>query len=155
MPETDRWLTEYGDSHRNVVFPPLFWVSVPVLVLGTVGFFWSLPIPAAFADISPVLNWGTAFLMAAVVYYFIISVSLAIGILPIILGITAFEMWLQNSGLPLRQVSAGLILGGIVGLYLGHYPRGGTSAVVRDIQLMMIAPLWVLAKIYRRLGIPL
>ena len=155
MPETDRWLTEYGDHHNKVSFPLLFWLCVPALVIGTVGLFWSLPVPAAFVEISPVLNWGTTFLMAAVVYYFIISVTLAIGVLPLILGIAAFEIWLQNSGWPLRQVSAALVMGGVIGLYVGHYPRGGTSEVVRDIQLMMIAPMWVLSKIYRRLGIPL
>ena len=155
MSETDRWLTEYENSHSDVTFPFLFWVSAPVLMVGTIGLLWSLPVPVAFTEISPVLNWGTTFLMAAIVYYFIISVSLAIGMLPLILSITAFEMWLQNSGWPARQVSAALILGGIIGLYLGHYPRGGTSAVVRDVQLMMIAPLWVLSRLYRRLGIPL
>jgi hypothetical protein len=155
MPETDRWLTEYGRTHSDVTFPFLFWISAPVLVVGTVGLFWSLPVPVAFREISPVLNWGTAFLMAAVVYYFIISVSLAIGMLPLILLITAFEMWLQHSTWPARQLSASLVLCGVIGLYLGHYPRGGTSAVVRDIQLMMIAPLWALSRLYRRMGIPL
>jgi hypothetical protein len=155
MSETDSWLTEYGNSHSDVTFPFLFWISAPVLLVGTIGLLWSLPVPEAFREISPVLNWGTAFLMAAVVYYFIISVSLAIGMLPLILLITAFEMWLQHSAWPARQFSAALILGGVIGLYLGHYPRGGTSAVVRDIQLMMIAPLWALSRLYRRLGIPL
>lgn len=155
MPETDQWLVEYGNCHNDVSYPVLFWVSVPLLILGTVGLFWSLPVPAAFAEISPVLNWGTAFLMAAVIYYFIISVPLAIGALPLILGIAALEMWLEKSGFPPRQVSASLVLGGLIGLYLGHYAHGGTSAVVRDIQLMMIAPLWVLSRLYRRVGIPL
>jgi uncharacterized membrane protein YGL010W len=64
-------------------------------------------------------------------------------------------LWLENSGLPSRKLSAGLVMGGVIGLYIGHYPRGGTHAVVRDIQLMMIAPMWVLSRLYRRLGIPL
>jgi hypothetical protein len=82
---------------------------VPILVLGTVGILWSLPVPEEFARISPVLNWGSVFLMAAVVYYFIISIPLAIGMLPFVAGITA----------------------------------------------MMIGPAWLLANLYRRLGIPI
>ena len=79
MTDVDHWLTHYGKSHANVSFPILYWMAVPALVVGTVGLLWSLSVPGAFTDISPVLNWGTTFLMAAVVYYFIISLSLAIG----------------------------------------------------------------------------
>jgi hypothetical protein len=155
MPESDRWLTEYGASHSNIALPALFWIAIPALVTGTVGLLWSLPVPVEFTEISPVLNWGTTFLMVTVVYYFIISVTLAIGMLPVILVIVVFEMWLAISGFPARQVSAGLILSGVVSLYLVHYATGGTAAVVRDVQLMMIAPMWVLSNVYRRLGIPL
>jgi hypothetical protein len=43
---------------------------------------------------------------------------------------------------------------GVAGLSLGHYEAGGLRAVLRDVQLVMIAPLWLLSNIYRRLGIP-
>ena len=64
--------------------------SVPMVVLGTVGLLWLLPTPDEFFNISPLLNWGSAFLMVTAVYYFIISVSLAIGMLPFILGVASF-----------------------------------------------------------------
>jgi hypothetical protein len=40
------------------------------------------------------------------------------------------------------------------GLYASHYAGGGLRAVCRDIQLMMIAPVWMLSVLYRNLGIP-
>ena len=52
---------------------------MPLVVIGTVGLLWSLPVPDRFYAISPLVNWGSLFLMAATVYYFIISVPLAIG----------------------------------------------------------------------------
>ena len=76
-----RWAPEQS-PHES---PAL--MTVPMVVLGTVGLLWTLPIPDQFFEISPLLNWGTAFLMATAVYYFIISVSLAIGMLPFLLGI--------------------------------------------------------------------
>ncbi|VUX55377.1 conserved protein of unknown function [uncultured Woeseiaceae bacterium] len=127
---------------------------MPILVLGTVGLLWSLPIPEEFVKISPVLNWGSAFLMVAVVYYFIISISLAIGMLPFVVGVTALQLWLVRSSFSLIGVSSGLFVASIVGLYLGHYRRGGIKAVFYDIQLMMIAPAWLLSNLYKRLGIP-
>ncbi len=152
--ETDRWLSDYGDSHTDITYPGIYWLSVPILVLGTVGMLWSLPIPEEFVKISPVLNWGSAFLMVAVVYYFIISISLAIGMLPFVVGVTALQLWLVRSSFSLIGVSSGLFVASIVGLYLGHYRRGGIKAVFYDIQLMMIAPAWLLSNLYKRLGIP-
>ena len=102
---------------------------MPILVLGTVGMLWSLPIPEEFVKISPVLNWGSTFRMVAVVYYFIISISLAIGMLPFVVGVTALQLWLVRSSFSLIGVSSGLFVASIVGLYLGHYRRGGIKAV--------------------------
>jgi len=155
MSETSSWLDQYERSHRSLSYPAVFWVSVPVVVLGTVGLFWSLPVPDEFFDISPLLNWGSAFLMVSVVYYFIISLSLAIGMLPFMLGIAAFQMWLEQSGYSIRRASAGLLIAGIIGLWLGHSRDGGIAAVVRDLQLMMIGPAWLLSTLYRRFGIPI
>ena len=154
MPETDRWLTEYGNNHEQISFAGIYWIAVLLLVLGTVGMLWSLPIPIEFARISPVLNWGSSFLMAAVVYYFIISMSLAIGMLPFIFGIAAVETWLVASPYSLVRVSTTLFALSLVGLYLGHRGNGGVRAVFRDIQLMMIAPVWLLSNLYKRFGIP-
>ena len=154
MPETDRWLAEYGDNHRDIAHPAAYWPAVLLLVIGTVGMLWSLPVPQAFAEISPVLNWGSAFLMAAVVYYFILSVTLALGMLPFVIGVSALQLLLVASKWPLSGVSLALVVLAVAGLYLGHHAAGGLRAVFRDVQLMMIGPAWLLANLYRRLGIP-
>ncbi len=154
MSETDQWLIDYGKSHRDVGNAGLYWLAVPVLVIGTVGLLWAIPVPEAFVEISPFLNWGTAFLMATVVYYFIISVSLAIGMLPFMFGVAAIASWLHLSRFPPVLVSASLTGGAIIGLWLGQYAKGGIKSVLHDIQLMMIAPMWLLSALYRRLGIP-
>jgi len=155
MPETDRWLTDYGESHSDIRYAAVYWVAVLTLVLGTVGMLWSLPVPAEFTDISPVINWGSCFLMAAVVYYFIISMPLAIGMLPFVFGVAALQIWLAESPHSLGRVATILFAASLCGLYLVHRGRGGIRAVFRDIQLMMIAPAWLLSVIYRRFGIPL
>lgn len=155
MPDTDQWLTRYERNNRDIRLPLVYWLAAPLLVLGFVGLLWALPIPAEFRRISPLLNWGSAFLMATLIYYFIISVPLALGMLPFIVGVMALEMWLAASDNWLRPVAAGLTLAGLAGLVAGHASRGGLRAVFRDVQLLMIAPLWLLSVVYRRLGIPL
>ena len=154
MSETDQWLNNYGENHRHVAVPVVYWVAVGTLVLATVGMLWSLPVPEEFVRISPVLNWGSAFLMVAVVYYFIISVSLAIGMLPVVFGISGITVWLERSQFEVAIVSAGLFVFSIAGLFAGRHANGGFRAVFEDIQMMMIAPVWLLSRLYSRLGIP-
>jgi len=154
MPETDQWLTDYGENHRKISHPAVYWTAVPLLAAGTVGMFWSLPVPAEFFNISPLLNWGSAFLMAAVVYYFIISVALAIGMLPFVFGVSGLQMWLSQSESGLVPVAISLFVTGVIGLVIGQHGNGGTRAVLVDIQMMMIAPVWLLSRLYRRVGIP-
>ena len=154
MSETHKWLDRYEQNHRDLAYPLVYWAAVPLVVLGTVGLLWLLPVPQEFFDISPLLNWGSAFLMAATVYYFIISVSLAIGMLPFVVGVTAIQIWLANSEWSLRNVSLVLAMISLTGLVAGQIPNGSPRQVLRDIQLVMIGPVWILSNLYRRLGIP-
>ena len=154
MTETDGWLRRFEDTHQDLSNPAIYWAAVPVVVVGMVGLLWSLPVPDEFFEISPLLNWGTAFLMAAAVYYFIISVSLAIGMLPFVIGVAGIHMWLVASGYPLFRLSLGLLVAGIIGLWLGHRNEHGLRAVLDDLQFMMIGPVWLLSVLYRRIGIP-
>jgi uncharacterized membrane protein YGL010W len=155
MTGIDNWLDRYEREHDDLTNPIVYWAAVPMVVLGTVGLFWYLPIPAEFVEISPLLNWGSAFLMATAIYYFIISLSLAIGMLPFLLGLAALQLWLERSPYPQLGVSVGLLVAGTVGLWLGRRGPGSVRGVLRDFQLMMIGPAWLLSVIYKRFGIPI
>ena len=55
MTDVDSWLERYEKSHQNLKNPVVFWAAVPMVVLGTVGVLWYLPIPEEFFEISPLL----------------------------------------------------------------------------------------------------
>ncbi len=153
MSDTDNWLCHYEQAHRDIHNPVIFWAAVPLLVLGTTGLLWNLAIPVQFQEISPLLNWGSAFLMVTAIYYFIISLSLAIGLLPFLLGLASIQMWLSASSLPAGSVSLLLLVAGLIGLAIG---RGGSlRLLLQDLQLMMIGPAWLLSVLYKRFGIPI
>ncbi|MDH5501174.1 MAG: hypothetical protein OEY72_08755, partial [Gammaproteobacteria bacterium] len=136
----------------GLAYPVMHRIGVIAAVFGLIGLLWALPVPDEFLAISPLLNWGTTFLMAAVVYYFVIATSLAIGILPFALGLTACALWLDNSAWSLELGAGAALLVGIASLFFGR--GSGGAALMSDIQLMMIGPVWQLSRLYRRLGIP-
>lgn len=155
MNETVDWLQRYEDSHAELAAPALYFAAIPMVVLGTVGLLWTIPVPDAFVRISPLLNWGSCFLMASVVYYFIISVPLAIGMLPFVVGVAALQSLLATSDYSPLRVSGALLLAGIFGLWAGRRRQWSPGPVWKDLQLMMIGPAWLLSVLYRRIGIPI
>lgn len=155
MSETEDWLTRYGNSHATIASPLVYWAAVPLVVLGVVGLLWWIPIPEEFESISRLVNWGSLFLMAATVYYFIISVPLAIGMLPFVIGVAWVQVWLESSEYSPVHVSAGFLLAGILGLLLGRRQNRPIARMFKDLQLMMIGPAWLLSVLYRRMGIPI
>lgn len=154
MTLAEQWLEEYSKTRPGYPLTPLKWLSVPLLVVGTVCLLWTLPTPPAFEPSANVLNWGTLFVMAAIVYYFIVSIPLAIGTLPFVVGVVAAVAWLDRLQTPLWVIGLTFAGLGMFGQMLEHVRHGRLPPLVREIQLLMIAPLWLVAVIYRRLGIP-
>lgn len=150
--DIDNWLTRFGESHRNLRNPLVYWAAVPMLLVGLSGLLWSLPVPAEFRQISPLLNWGSTFLMVTAIYYFIISLALAIGLLPLLLGLASIQLWLAGSTWSADAINTGCAAAGFAGIALG---RGlSARAIAEDLQLIMIGPAWLLSVVYKRFGIP-
>jgi len=127
---------------------------VPIIVVSLVGLLASLPVPAAFAAISPLLNWGTLLLLLGVVYYFAMSWSLALGMLvfaSIVIGVLALIERLPGS---LWLACVALFVVAWIGQFIGHHYEGKRPSFFKDVQFLMIGPLWLMSFIYRRLRIP-
>ena len=154
MRSIHEWLDEYGESHQNPVNKRIHWICVPAIVLSVIGLLWSLPVPAAFGDISPAMNWAVLFAMAAVVYYFILSVPLGIGAAAGLVLLLLATAVLDRFTTPLWLLSLVIFVIAWVGQFIGHRIEGRKPSFFKDLQFLMIGPLWVLSGLYRRAGIP-
>ncbi len=154
MRSADEWFAEYGESHINPTNKLIHWICVPAIVVSVIGLLWSLPVPEAFRSISPALNWGTAFVMAAVVYYFLMSVSLGLGMVLVVLAMMAVVNWLDGFATPLWVISLAIFVIAWIGQFIGHIVEGKKPSFFKDLQFLMIGPAWLLGFVYRRLGIP-
>jgi hypothetical protein len=151
--DTDTWLGAYGQLRAPGPGHPSEWLGTPIAIAGLVAWLWALPTPAAFSDTSPVLNWGTVFLMATIVYYFILSIGLAFGAIPLIVAVAALCAWLERSGLPLGQIGCTAFVCALAWQLVASRAGDENAEIVRRLQHLMIGPLWLLAALYRRLGI--
>lgn len=154
MKTVDQWLAEYGESHQHPRNKLLHWICVPVIVVSLVGLLASLPVPPVFAAVAPRLHWGTLLLALGVLYYFILSWSLAWGMVAFVLAVQLAVTGLERLPGALWVVCAALFVVAWIGQFVGHHLEGKRPSFFKDVQFLMIGPLWLLASIYRRLRIP-
>lgn len=154
MKTVDQWLMEYGESHQNAANKTLHWICVPTIVVSLVGLLWSLPVPQVFRDLSPLLNWGTLVLALGVLYYLRMSLSLALGMLAFVILVTLSILALETLPWSLWAVCLALFVVAWIGQFIGHHYEGKRPSFFKDVQFLMIGPLWLLSFVYRKLRIP-
>jgi uncharacterized membrane protein YGL010W len=147
------WLDEYGASHQNPTNKLLHWVCVPPIVLSVMGLLWAVPVPSVFADASPWLNWATLASAVAIVYYLALSPVLAAGALLAFLVLLAITHELAQLPWPLWLTSLVIFVVAWIGQFYGHALEGKRPSFFKDVQFLLIGPLWLLAAAYRRAGL--
>ena len=151
MRSVEDWLTEYGASHAHRANKALHWICVPLIVLAVLGFLWSLPVPDAIARAASWLNWATVAMLAGIGYYALLSVRLALGmLLPLALAVLALE-WLARLATPLWQTCLVIFVVAWIGQFIGHAIEGRRPSFFKDLQFLLIGPLWLLSFVFRRL----
>lgn len=153
MRRPEEWFSEYGESHQNRTNKTLHWICVPLIVLSLLGMLWSIPVPAVFAELSPVLNWATLVMVLSLVYYFMLSMPLAIGMALVLALFLAVLRAVDASGVSVLYASIAVFVAAWIGQFIGHHIEGKRPSFFKDVQFLMIGPVWLLGFVYRRLGI--
>jgi uncharacterized membrane protein YGL010W len=137
--KVDRLLERYGEFHRNRTNKAIHWVCVPLIVWSVLGALWTISPVAAYVAI--------ALTMA---FYLWLSLPLALGML----GLMALMVWpLPLLGSRTLVVSIAVFVAAWAGQFIGHILEGRKPAFLEDVRSLLIGPAWLLADLYRRLGI--
>ena len=146
----DALLAEYGESHQNATNKAVHWVCVPVIVWTVMAGLWSLPVPGAMGGV----NWLEVVLLLSAAYYVSLSLTLTVGIV----AHAVFGYWvilrIDGAGVAVWPLALGLFIAAWAGQFWGHKIEGKKPSFLKDIQFLLIGPAWLLAFVYRRLGIP-
>ena len=110
--------------------------------------------PAAFAQLSPWLNWATLAAAAALLYYLTLSPALAAGVLVAFAVLLAITRGLTHLLWPLWVTSFVIFIVAWIGQFVGHAIEGRRPSFFKDLQFLLIGPLWLLAAAYRRFSLP-
>ena len=154
MRTAEQWLDEYGSSHRNPTNEVLHWICVPVILWCVLGLWWITPFPASVRAMFPWANWATFISLLAVIYYASLSVRLALGILPLLaLMLWSIDALSRNTLAPMWLICVTLFVLAWIGQFIGHAIEKKRPSFFKDLQFLLIGPMWLLSNVYRRLGI--
>jgi uncharacterized membrane protein YGL010W len=147
-----QWLDEYGASHRNNTNELIHWICVPTIALTVVGFLWAIPVPDGFAAVSPWLNWASIGVALWIAYYFLLSPSLGIGATLCLVAMLFIVRWMDTLPWPLWLSSLVIFVVAWIGQFIGHNIEGTRPSFFKDVQFLLIGPIWLMSHVYRRLG---
>lgn len=154
MRSIDTWLADYGSCHQNRANKVLHWICVPLIMLAIVAMLAGIPRPGAFS-VSPWLHWGTVLIGAALVYYFFLAPRLALGMVAVSAALILATWGLEQLSWPIALTGGVIFVAAWVGQFIGHHFEGKRPAFLKDLQFLLIGPLWLLAWAYRRLNWPI
>lgn len=155
MSKIDRLFSEYGASHENETNQFIHWIFVPAIFLSVVGMLWDVKLGVAldFLGGEP-LNAAMIATVLVFGYYLSLSFTLSVGMLALS-GAGLFFCYLYGATLPLAlwKISLALFVVSWIFQFIGHKIEGKKPSFFKDLQFFMVGPAWVMAKLYKKLGI--
>ena len=154
----DDWFAEYGESHQNPTNKLIHWICVPLIFFSVVALLNSIKIYYIFElefifGIHFVLSMAHIALVLAGIFYWSLSKKLAIGAIlfsAVCLGICNI---IETNHLPLALIALIVFATAWIGQFYGHHIEGKKPSFLKDLQFLLIGPIWLLGYIYRKINI--
>ncbi|MBB86609.1 MAG: hypothetical protein CMP06_04815 [Xanthomonadales bacterium] len=156
MRTQQEFLQAYQRDHQNPTNQLIHMICVPVIVFSTLGLLWCVPIGQWLgldAAIAEFVNAATVGGLFAGLFYLKLSLRSALvmtGWFAVsVIGILA----LGGAGWWLAGVSAALWVAAWAVQFYGHEVEGAKPSFGEDLVFLLIGPLFVMEKVYRRFGL--
>ncbi|MES2282195.1 MAG: Mpo1-like protein [Pseudomonadota bacterium] len=135
----DELLAHYGESHQNPGNEVIHFIAIPLIMLSLVGMLFALHPWVAYA-----------FVAASMVYYARLSVVFLItmAVISALAFVIIFAM-----GRHVLPVSVAIFVGAWIMQFIGHKMEGKKPSFFEDLQYLWVGPLFVLSKLFIKLGV--
>ena len=161
MKSIEQLIEEYGESHQNSTNKAIHWICVPLIMLSLLALISMIPFPIHDITLFSIngekvfLNWTIIFLLFAVIFYLRLSISIAVGMLFIAIGMIASINWIELFDPTIWRLSLSIFVIAWIGQFIGHKIEGKKPSFFKDLQFLLIGPAWLLSFIYKKIGIRL
>ncbi len=154
MKSAEELFKEYSVSHQNEQNQLIHYICVPVIFFSIIGLVMTIPngiLKDTFKLYNPLIeNWGFVIgILISVLFYLRLSFWYFVKMLAVILVCIAGNNWINNNT-NLLVVSIILFVLAWIGQFYGHKIEGKKPSFLKDLQFLLVGPLWVLEKLTKR-----
>jgi uncharacterized membrane protein YGL010W len=135
----DQLLAHYGENHQNPRNEVIHFIAIPLIALSLLGMLFALHPTVAYA-----------FLVASMVYYARLSMVFFASMAIFSAAMLAVVFAMGQLVLP---VSIAIFVGAWVLQFIGHKIEGKKPSFFEDLQYLWVGPLFVLSKLFVKLGV--
>jgi uncharacterized membrane protein YGL010W len=137
--KVDQLLAHYSESHRNPRNEVIHFAAIPLIMFSLLGL------------MSAAHPWiAYAFVAASLIYY----ARLSMVFLAAMALLSFAALWLVHAlGDKALPVSIGLFVLAWIAQFVGHRIEGKKPSFFEDLQYLWVGPLFVLSKLFGKLGI--
>jgi uncharacterized membrane protein YGL010W len=135
----DQLLAHYEESHRNSKNELIHFIAIPLIMLSLVGMMFALHPYVAYA-----------FIAASMVYY--LRLSLVFLVTMVLWSLLTVALVFAMGSLVL-ELSVAIFVGAWILQFIGHKLEGKKPSFFEDIQYLWVGPLFVLSKLFNKLGL--
>ena len=139
--KVDAWLDHYGLSHTHPTNEVIHFIAIPAIMLSLVGMMFA---------VHPAI--AVLFFAASMVYYARLSWRFTVCMLLLSSVILAAVDALDAQGV-LLPVSVAVFVVAWIFQFIGHRVEGKKPSFFEDVQYLWVGPLFVLSKLFLRLGV--
>ena len=146
MRKIDQLFTEYAESHQNEKNKLIHWICVPLIFWSILGFISLIPAPHFFIKYFGAISIVSLVAITFVtIYYFSLSWRTALIMILIMLLLEHLVYFINISFEHQSWIFflAVFILSWI-GQFYGHKIEGKKPSFLKDLQFLLIGPIWLL-----------
>ncbi len=152
MKSITQWLNEYGESHTNQANKTIHWICVPAIFFSIVAWLWCIKLPFFVFGLKG--NVAIAAVAIITLYYATLSKTIWIGMLLFSIVCLWISYIIEQWNLvPLWSFALGVFILAWIGQFYGHKIEGKKPSFLKDIQFLLIGPMWLMSFVYSNLGI--
>lgn len=155
MRKIDLLFAEYSESHRNSTNKLIHWICVPLIFWSILGFISLIPSKSiGFIYIGEISYVSFAAIALVTIFYMRLSfiVSIIMFVLMVIMESFAYGInirFKENSWIVYLSV---FVITWIF-QFVGHKIEGKKPSFLKDLQFLLVGPIWLLSFILKKLGI--
>ena len=156
MRKIDQLFAEYAESHQNQTNKFIHWICVPLIFFTIVGFISLIPAPHFCAPYFGCISIASIVALVLVsIFYFALSWRISIIMLFFMLLMEHFAFSInihfkENSWIVFLSV---FVITWIF-QFIGHKIEGKKPSFIKDLQFLLVGPIWLLHFILKKIGIP-